>query len=76
MPGMAHAKVVRSDRAHARITGIDVAAALAAPGVVAVVTAADIASLHARFGHIITDHWILAPDKVRYYGEPVSVVVA
>ncbi|TDC47234.1 xanthine dehydrogenase family protein molybdopterin-binding subunit [Jiangella ureilytica] len=76
MPGMAHAKVVRSDRAHARITGIDVAEALAAPGVVAVVTAADIASLHARFGHIITDHWILAPDKVRYYGEPVAVVVA
>ncbi|MBB5786892.1 xanthine dehydrogenase family protein molybdopterin-binding subunit [Jiangella mangrovi] len=76
MPGMAHAKVVRSDRAHARITGIDVEAALASPGVVAVVTAEDIASLHARFGHIITDHWILAPDKVRYYGEPVAVVVA
>ncbi|PZF79597.1 xanthine dehydrogenase family protein molybdopterin-binding subunit [Jiangella anatolica] len=76
MPGMAHAKVVRSDRAHARITAIDVADALAAPGVVAVVTAADIATLHARFGHIIADHWILAPDKVRYYGEPVAVVVA
>ena len=76
MPGMAHAKVVRSDRAHARITGIDVDEALAAPGVVAVVTADDISSLHARFGHIITDHWILATDKVRYYGEPVAVVVA
>ncbi|WP_158602703.1 xanthine dehydrogenase family protein molybdopterin-binding subunit [Jiangella rhizosphaerae] len=76
MPGMAHAKVVRSDRAHARITGIDVAEALAGPGVVAVVTADDIASLHARFGHIIADHWILATGKVRYYGEPVAVVVA
>jgi CO/xanthine dehydrogenase Mo-binding subunit len=76
MPGMAHAKIVRSDRAHARITGIDVGAALASPGVVAVVTADDIATLHARFGHIITDHWILAPDKVRYYGEPVAIVVA
>lgn len=76
MPGMAHAKVVRSDRAHARITGIDVGQALASPGVVAVVTAEDISKLHARFGHIITDHWILAPDKVRYYGEPVAVVVA
>lgn len=76
MPGMAHAKVVRSDRAHARITGIDVEEALAAPGVVAVVTADDIAKLHARFGHIISDHWILATGKVRYYGEPVAVVVA
>lgn len=76
MPGMAHAKVVRSDRAHARITGIDVAAALAGPGVVAVVTADDISGLFARFGHIISDHWILATGKVRYYGEPVAVVVA
>ncbi|SDU37400.1 xanthine dehydrogenase family protein molybdopterin-binding subunit [Jiangella alkaliphila] len=76
MPGMAHAKVVRSDRAHARITAIDVDAALAAPGVVAVVTSDDLASLHARFGHIIADHWILATGKVRYYGEPVAIVVA
>ncbi|WP_116947640.1 xanthine dehydrogenase family protein molybdopterin-binding subunit [Jiangella endophytica] len=76
MPGMAHAKIVRSDRAHARITGIDVAAALESPGVVAVVTADDIAALYARFGHIISDHWILATGKVRYYGEPVAVVVA
>ncbi|SDT66963.1 xanthine dehydrogenase family protein molybdopterin-binding subunit [Jiangella sp. DSM 45060] len=76
MPGMAHAKVVRSDRAHARITGIDVAAALKSPGVVAVVTADDLSALFARFGHIISDHWILATGKVRYYGEPVAVVVA
>ncbi|WP_053206419.1 xanthine dehydrogenase family protein molybdopterin-binding subunit [Jiangella muralis] len=76
MPGMAHAKVVRSDRAHARITGIDVAAALAGPGVVAVVTADDISALYARFGHIVSDHWILATGKVRYYGEPVAIVVA
>lgn len=74
--GCLHAKVVRSMRAHARITGIDTAAALATPGVVDVVTAADLVGLFPRFGHIIPDHCILAMDKVRYYGEPVALVVA
>ncbi|MCY4665449.1 MAG: hypothetical protein OXC00_12350, partial [Acidimicrobiaceae bacterium] len=41
LPHMAHAAVVRSERAHARIAGIDRAEAEAAPGVVAVVTADD-----------------------------------
>jgi CO/xanthine dehydrogenase Mo-binding subunit len=74
--GCLHAKVVRSTRAHARLAGIDASAALAAPGVVAVVTAADLGGLFPRFGHIIPDHCILAIDKVRYYGEPVALVVA
>jgi CO/xanthine dehydrogenase Mo-binding subunit len=76
MPGMLHAKVVRSDRAHARILGIDSSEALASPGVVAVVTAPDLAPLFPRFGHIIADHFILATDKVRYFGEPVAIVLA
>lgn len=76
MPGMAHAAVLRSDRAHARIVGIDASAALDHPDVVAVVTADDLTPLFARFGHIIADHAILADGKVRYYGEPVAVVVA
>lgn len=76
MPGMVHARVVRSTRAHARILGIDSAAARAADGVVGVVTADDLGSLVPRFGHIIPDHCILAVDKVRYYGEPVAVVLA
>ena len=76
MPNMAHAAVVRSERAHARITGIDRAEAEAAPGVVAVVTADDLGHLGRRFGHIVPDHCILAEGKVRYYGEPVAVVVA
>ena len=73
---MAHAAVVRSERAHAYITGIDRADAEAAPGVIAVVTADDLGELGRRFGHIVPDHAILAVDKVRYYGEPVAVVVA
>ena len=73
---MAHAAVVRSERAHAYITGIDRAEAEAAPGVIAVVTADDLGELGRRFGHIVPDHAILAVGKVRYYGEPVAVVVA
>ena len=76
IPHMAHAAVVRSERAHARIAGIDRAEAEAAPGVIAVVMADDLGHLGRRFGHIVPDHAILADGKVRYYGEPVAVVVA
>src|SRR5258708_14415287 len=41
LPGMAHAVFVRSPHAHARIVSIDTAAALAAPGVLCVLTGAD-----------------------------------
>ena len=75
-PGSCHAKVVRSDRAHARILSIDVSEARAMPGVVGVVVADDLKDLFPRFGHIIADHYILATEKVRYYGEPVAIVVA
>jgi CO/xanthine dehydrogenase Mo-binding subunit len=77
LPGMSYAKVVRSPLAHARIVSIDTSAALAAPGVVAVVTARDLGGLALpRYGHAIRDHWILATGKVRFAGEPVAVVVA
>lgn len=76
MSGMLHATVVRSDRAHATILSVDATAALVHPDVVAVVTAADLTTLFARFGHIISDHFILATGKVRYYGEPVAMVLA
>jgi CO/xanthine dehydrogenase Mo-binding subunit len=76
MSGMLHAAVVRSDRAHARVLGIETAQALGMSEVVAVVTAADLEPLFARFGHVISDHYILATDKVRYFGEPVAVVLA
>ena len=45
MPGVAHAAMVRSPYAHARGRGVDTAAALALPGVLAVVTAADVADI-------------------------------
>ncbi|QRP48656.1 xanthine dehydrogenase family protein molybdopterin-binding subunit [Amycolatopsis sp. FDAARGOS 1241] len=74
-PGTLHAKVVRSDRAHALIDAVDREAALASPGVAAVVVAEDLAGLFARFGHIVADHCVLATGKARYYGEPVALVL-
>lgn len=74
--GMLHARVIRADRAHARILAVHADKARSAPGVAAILTSADLAGLFPRFGHIIPDHCILAIDKVRYYGEPVALVVA
>ena len=78
VPGMAHAIVVRSTRAHAHIRGIDRDAAAAAPGVVRVITGDDIlaAGLTPYYGHVVLDHPALAIGKVRFHGEPVALVVA
>lgn len=75
-PGSLHGSVVRSDRAHAKIVRIDVDLAKDVPGCVEVVTAADLTGLFARFGHITANHSIMASDKVRYFGEPVAIVLA
>lgn len=76
--GMLHAKVVRSVVPHATITAIDTADALALPGVVAVITGADLAALpiEPTFGAMRRDQPVLAIGKVRYAGEPVAIVVA
>ncbi len=73
VPGMLHAKLVTSPHAHARIISIDASGALAAPGVQAVLTGKDVAKLT---GPIIEDRPPLAQQKVRYFGEPVAMVVA
>ena len=36
----------------------------------------DLKGIEPRFGHIIPDHPVLGVDKVRYYGEPVALVIA
>lgn len=76
VPNQCWATVVRSNRAHARIIKVDTTAAKNVPGVVAVLTADDLRDLYPRFGHIVADHPILANEKVRYFGEPVALVVA
>ena len=78
LPGMLHAAIVRSPYAHARITKIDVAAAEALEGVVAVVTGAD-AERWTNLTPTVPEDWgvyCLATDKVRFVGEPVVAVAA
>lgn len=83
-PGMLHAVVLRSEMAHARLTGIDAAAALAEPGVVAVLTAADVPGdlplIPIRQQPLPEGEPyrqpVIAAGRVRYVGEPVAVVVA
>jgi CO/xanthine dehydrogenase Mo-binding subunit len=76
MPGLAHAKVLRSPYPHATIRSIDVTAARAHPGVIAVVTADDLEDVHLVYGHAVADHPLIATGKVRFAGEPVVGVVA
>ena len=73
-----HAAVVRSQLAHARIE-VDATPALAAPGVVGVLTGADVAELSRPFPAGIetgVPQYAAAIDTVRYVGEPIAVVVA
>jgi len=76
VPGMLHGQVYRSTYAHALLVSVDVSAALEMPGVVAVLTGADLADLDPYFGHAIRDRPIVAIDKVRFVGEPIAVVAA
>src|SRR5712692_4621903 len=83
MPGMLQAAILRSPHPHARLVAIRADTALALPGVVAAVTAADlgpIGRIPTRLGHRIGNAACLQPplalDKVRYVGEPVAAVIA
>ena len=73
LPGMLHAKVLRSPYPHARIVSVDVERARATTGVRAVVTGAELPYL---YGSAIRDEPFLARGKVRYAGEPVAAVAA
>jgi aldehyde oxidoreductase len=73
--GCVHLKVVRSTEAHARITAVQSARALAVPGVLAVLTARDIKGTN-RTGPFQRDKPVLAEDRVRYVGDPVALVAA
>jgi carbon-monoxide dehydrogenase large subunit len=87
LPGQAHAVVVRSNHAHGAIRGIDAEAARAMQGVLGVYTAADLTEYGGlkcnvpfknRDGAPMRkpERPALAADKVRFVGDPVSVVVA
>ena len=81
LPRMTYAAILRSPYAHARIRGIDVSKAKALPGVVAVMTGADLQGKNVPCGWTLPDikvapHPALAVGKVRYTGDAVAVVVA
>ena len=75
LPRMLYGRLLRSTHPHARIKRIDVSRALAHPGVVAIVTGADMPE---KMGIMPStqDETALAVDKVRYIGEPVAAVAA
>jgi len=87
--GQTHACFVRSPHAHARIKGIDATAASKMPGVVAVLTGADLAvdklgnlicgwMIHSKDGSAMkmAPHPALAQTKACHVGDPVAVVIA
>ncbi|HEY6593918.1 MAG TPA: xanthine dehydrogenase subunit D [Asanoa sp.] len=66
---------VRSPHPSAAIRSVDIAAALAVPGVYAVLTADDVPGAK-RYGLEVVDQPVLADREVRYEGEPVAIVAA
>src|SRR5579863_1286873 len=86
LPGMLHAAFVRSPLAHARVLSVDAEAARALPGVVAVLTGADLETMTVPGPDALMslmgwtgptpEFTLLATDKVRLVGDPVAVVVA
>jgi CO/xanthine dehydrogenase Mo-binding subunit len=76
VPRMLHGRVLRSPIAHGRIASIDTSAAERIPGVVCVLTGADLRDIDPYYGHAIKDRPIIAIDKVRFHGEQVAAVAA
>ena len=81
-PGLLEAAFVRSPVAHGRLVSIDADDALATDGVVAVLTAEDLAQFCSPMGWgaagplIVPAHLPLADDRVRFAGDPIAVVIA
>ncbi|MPZ46557.1 MAG: molybdopterin-dependent oxidoreductase [Betaproteobacteria bacterium] len=89
LPDQLHAAFLRSDRAHARLLGVDVARARALPGVRLILTGEDaVRAGFVKAPHQLTftgvdgnkarvpDRPVLAHGRVRYVGEPIAIVVA
>ena len=74
LTGMLAAKFLYAGVAHARITKLDVSAARAMAGVMAVLTADDVPDV--RFGPFVQDRTLFARDVVRFEGEVIAAVAA
>ncbi|MEG0765218.1 MAG: selenium-dependent xanthine dehydrogenase, partial [Pseudoflavonifractor sp.] len=77
LPGMLIGGVVRSEYPRAIIKSIDVTAAAALPGVLRVVTAADLPG-QVKVGHLKRDQWVLVPigGEVHFCGDPIVLIAA
>ncbi len=75
LPGMLHARCLRSELPHARIVNLDVSPALAVPGVRAVITHSDFFE-DGLWGFPFKDKNMLAVEKVRYVGDAIAAVAA
>jgi carbon-monoxide dehydrogenase large subunit len=82
LPGMLHAAFLRSPHPHARISRIDTTAAAAMPGVVSILTGADMQrlsnpmSIQMLPGYKSPKFFGLSTDTVRFVGDPVAIVIA
>ena len=75
-PGLAHARLLLAGRAHARIVRLDTTRARALPGVLAILTQADVPDRrYGSFG-LVLDRTLFARDVVRFEGEVVAAVAA
>lgn len=72
-PGLLYAKMLTSTVAHANLKRVDISLALKEPGVQNIITGS---FFPVMTGTIIEDRPPLATNKVRYYGEPIAVVIA
>lgn len=77
LPGMLYGGAVRSDHPRAILRGVDVSEAAALPGVVQVVTAAELPGT-AKVGHLKRDQWVLVPigGEIHYRGDPIVLIAA
>jgi CO/xanthine dehydrogenase Mo-binding subunit len=76
LPELLEAKVLRSPFPHALIESIDTARAEKLPGVMAVLTRADVQDINPFYGNCLRDRPLVALEKVRFVGEPVAVAAA
>jgi 2-furoyl-CoA dehydrogenase large subunit len=79
VPNARDAAILRSQLPHARVVRLDASAALEAPGVVGVLTGADVAAMSRPFAAGVDspiDYRAAAHEITRYAGEPLAVVVA
>jgi CO/xanthine dehydrogenase Mo-binding subunit len=76
LPGMAHARILRSPVAHAKLIKVDASKARELAGVITTLTRDDITVFNYKYGATYKDQSIVAVDKVRYVGDPVAAVLA